>query len=132
MSSSGPPKNFKDNFGGFGFAEVFWADIPERAAASNNTTEESKAWAQTIVERVRAIDEINKLDLPNLIDYRKMSAVIEEMIDSIRVMENLLFIAKKAGIFDFQLGQLLTDFLETCKLLPTSRTTGETFSRGSN
>jgi hypothetical protein len=106
-----PPKNSKFNFSGFGFAEVFWADIPERAAASNNTTEESKAWARTIVGRVRAIDETNKLALPNLIDYQKMSAVLEEMIDSIRVMENLLFIAKKAGIFDFKLGQLLTDFL---------------------
>jgi hypothetical protein len=106
-----PPKSSKGNFSGFGFAEVFWADIPERAAASNNTTEESKAWARTIVDRVRAIDETNKLDQANLIDYRKMSAVIEEMIDSIRVMENLLFIAKKAGIFEFKLGQLLTDYL---------------------
>ena len=38
-----PPNDFEKDFGGFGFAEVFWADIPERAADTKNTTEESKA-----------------------------------------------------------------------------------------
>jgi hypothetical protein len=33
------------------------------------------------------------------------------MIDSIQVLENLLFVAEKAGLFEFELGQLLTDFL---------------------
>jgi hypothetical protein len=106
-----PPKNFEGDFGGFGFAEAFWADIPERAAASNNTTEESKAWARTIVDRVRAIDESGSVRQSNLIDYKKAGAVIAEMIDSIQVLENLLFVAEKAGLFEFELGQLLTDFL---------------------
>jgi hypothetical protein len=105
-----PPKNFEKNFGGFGFAEVFWADIPERAVDSKNTTEESKAWAQTIVERVRMLDQ-SSVGKSDLIDYKKASVVVEEMIDTIRVLENLLFIAKKAGLFEFKLGQLLTDFL---------------------
>jgi hypothetical protein len=105
-----PPKDFENDFSGFGFAEVFWADIPERAADSNNTTEESKAWARTIVDRVRALDE-SSAGKSNLIDYKKAGAVVEEMIDTIKILENLLFIAQKAGIFDFKLGQLLTDFL---------------------
>jgi pimeloyl-ACP methyl ester carboxylesterase len=33
------------------------------------------------------------------------------MISTIKVFENILFIAKKAGVFEFDLGQLLTDFL---------------------
>ncbi|MGB8356681.1 MAG: hypothetical protein WCD79_22475 [Chthoniobacteraceae bacterium] len=106
-----PPAPYADTFGNFGFAEVFWADIPERAADTKNTTEECKAWAQTLVERVHALDESNKDQKSNLIDYNKTSAVVAEMIDTIRVLENLLFIAKKAGLFEFNLGQLLTDFL---------------------
>jgi hypothetical protein len=106
-----PPPRYEGVLDGLGFAEVFWADIPERAAATNNTTEESKAWARTIVDRLRLIDELADGPSSNLIDYRKAATVIEEMIDTIQILENLLFLAKKAGILDFQLGQLLTDFL---------------------
>jgi hypothetical protein len=111
-----PPKNSEQEFAGFGFAEVFWADIPERAAESNNTTEETKAWAQTVVERVRRLDQsgadtTKSTKSSNLIDYKKAGAVVEEMIGTIKVLENLLFIATKAGLFEFKLGQLLTDFL---------------------
>jgi hypothetical protein len=105
-----PPEDFQNDFLGSGFAEVFWADIPERAAATKNTTEETKAWARTLVERVRMLDQ-SGTGTSDLIDYKKASAVVEEMIGTIRVLENLLTIAKKAGLFEFDLGQLLTDFL---------------------
>jgi hypothetical protein len=104
------PKNFEKEFAGLAFAEVFWADIPERAADTKNTTEETKAWAQTVVERVRMLDHSGS-GPSDLIDYQKASAVIEEMISTIKVLENLLSIAKKAGLFEFSLGQLLTDFV---------------------
>ena len=103
-----PPKHFK-HFRGFGFAESFWADIPEIATATQNTTEETKAWAQSVVERVRALDTAPGKH-SDLIDYNKASAVVAEMIDGIKVLENLLFTANKAGLFEFNLGQLLTDF----------------------
>jgi len=106
-----PPTTGHDEFKGLAFAEVFWADIPERAADTKNTTEETKAWAQTIVERVRALDEQNEGTATNLIDYDKTSAVLGEMIETIGVLENLFFLAKKAGIFEFDLDQLLTDFV---------------------
>jgi hypothetical protein len=90
-----PPNNFKEGFSGFGFAEVFWADIPERAADSRNTTEESKAWAQTIVDRVRMLDQSEgSTGKSDLIDYKKAGAVVEEMIDTIKVLENLLLILR--------------------------------------
>src|SRR6266404_260725 len=67
-----PPKEFEKDFSGFGFAEVFWADIPERAADTKNTTEESKAWAQTIVDRVRMLDQSEgSTGKSDLIDYNK-------------------------------------------------------------
>lgn len=106
-----PPPDYTTAFDGLGFAESFWADIPERAADTKNTTEESKAWARTIVDRLRVLDEANKRTEPNLIDYNKAGTVIAEMIDTIAVLENILFLAREAGLFDFKLDQLLTDFL---------------------
>jgi hypothetical protein len=82
----GPPK-FAEDFNGLAFAEVFWADIPERAAATKNTTEQSKAWARTNVQRLQSIDESGDDNGKNLIDYNKAGAVIEEMIDAIKVLE---------------------------------------------
>jgi hypothetical protein len=107
----GPPPDYTTAFSGLGFAEAFWADIPERAADTKNTTEESKAWARTIVDRLRILDEANKGTESNLVDYNKASTIITEMIDTIAVLENILSLASKAGLFDFKLGQLLTDFL---------------------
>lgn len=128
-----PPKDFANDFSGFGFAEVFWADIPERAAATNNTTEESKAWAQTIVDRVRWLDESGSTGGSNLIDYKKAGAVVEEMINTIKVLENILSIAKQAGLFEFKLGQLLTDFLGDVQIVADFKDYGgDVFKRFAN
>jgi hypothetical protein len=105
-----PPVSYTSEFQGFGFAESFWADIPEIASATKNTTEETKAWAQTVVERVHLLDETGT-GHSDLIDYKKASAVVEEMVNTIQVLDNLFFIATKAGLFKFDLGQLLTDFV---------------------
>src|SRR6516164_1389931 len=127
-----PPEEFEKDFSGFGCAEVFWADIPARAAATKNTTEESKAWAQTIVERVRLLDELGS-GRSDLIDYRKASAVVEEMIGTVKVLENILFIASKAGLFEFNLGQLLTDFLGDVQIVADFKDYGgDIFKRFAN
>jgi hypothetical protein len=128
-----PPEEFQNDFGGFGFAEVFWADIPERAADTKNTTEESKAWAQTIVDKMRHFDNAKKQSTgrkSDLLDYEKIGTVLLEMIDTIRVIENLLFLAKKAGLFEFKLGQLLTDFLGDVQIVTEYKDYGgNVFSR---
>jgi hypothetical protein len=110
------PPTGTTEFTGFGFAESFWADIPEIATATQNTTEDTKAWAQTVVERVKAMDAADG-EHSKLIDYNKASAVVAEMIDAIKVLDNLLFIATKAGLFQFNLGQLLTDFAGCVQLV---------------
>lgn len=38
---------------GIGFAEVFWADIPQEVVKENRTMEETKAWARTVVARAQ-------------------------------------------------------------------------------
>src|SRR5437764_914119 len=37
-----------------GFAEVFWADIPQEVSREGRTLEETKAWARTVVARTNA------------------------------------------------------------------------------
>ncbi|MGI9087572.1 MAG: MFS transporter [Chthoniobacterales bacterium] len=91
------------------FAEIYWAGIPREAAQSKDTIEEAKSWAQTVVERVRALDYCKNKEAQ--IDYDKASTVVAEMIETIRVLENLLFIASKAGMAKFELASLLTDYL---------------------
>src|SRR3984893_3843790 len=131
-----PPVAYAKDFVGFGFAEVFWADIPERAADTKNTTEESKAWARTIVDKMRHFDNAKKQSTgrkSDLLDYEKIGTVLLEMIDTIRVIENLLFLAKKAGLFEFKLGQLLTDFLGDVQIVADFKDYGgDIFKRFAN
>jgi hypothetical protein len=91
------------------FAEVFWADIPQQVVEKKDTIEETKAWAKTVVARVRALDCTDN-QRPS-IDYRKASSVVAEMVEMIATLESLLFLAEKAGIVKFDLAALLTDYL---------------------
>ena len=102
-----------------GFVEVYWADIPRRVQRRGYTIEETKAWARTVVQRVRArysedlLDHTGRQTRPLLQprDYLSAAATIEEMVDAIKVMGNLLFLAEKAGFYKFDLDDLLTSFV---------------------
>jgi hypothetical protein len=97
---------------GVGFAEVYWADIPRGPAADRYTYEESKKWARTVVERVRAQDRARQTaPVRSDQDYELAGTVLEEMIDTVRVLQNLLFLAEKASVFHFDLNRLLVDYL---------------------
>ena len=81
----------------FGFAEIYWADIPRAPVKDEHTLEESKKWARTIVGRVRLHygDEL-KARHPNG-NPAMAATVIEEMIESVAILQRLLFLAEKAG-----------------------------------
>src|SRR5262245_25585416 len=51
---SAPPPN---ELVGLGFAEAYWADIPRGPAKDCYVLDESKKWAQSVVERVRQLDK---------------------------------------------------------------------------
>ena len=97
-----------------GLAEVFWADIPRDAKKNGDTLEETKAWALTVVERLRNRDR-EKTGNKDSVDYQKTRAVVAEMIETIGRLESLLSIADKAGLGKFELGNLI---------LPIARTAG--------
>jgi hypothetical protein len=101
MVKSGPLK-------GIGFAEAYWADIPRGPAKERYTLEESKKWARTVVERIRGFDPPGHRTAE---DYRLAAQVIEEMIEGIRSIERLLFLARFANLMSFDLRQLLVDYL---------------------
>lgn len=95
-----------------GFAEVFWADIPRKVAKEEDTLEESKAWGASVVSRARAA-YLRKVPNPLLKaeDFALAGGVVEEIVEAVGVMENLFVVAEKAGVFKFDLGPLLRDYL---------------------
>ncbi|MFN0054896.1 MAG: hypothetical protein ACKV0T_22220 [Planctomycetales bacterium] len=95
-----------------GFAEVYWADVPRGLAKDRYSLEDAKDWAQTIVERVRAMDQENKGGAKNKPwQYDLVAMVIGEIAESIRILERLFFLAEKANLFRFDLGRILVDYL---------------------
>jgi hypothetical protein len=97
---------------GLGFAEVYWAAIPRKLAADRYNLEESKKWALTVVERVRAEERRGKGErVAQERDYNLAGIVISEMVEGVRVLENVLFLADRAGLFKFDLKEVLVDYL---------------------
>ena len=101
-----------------GFAEVFWADIPEQVVKANDTLEETKAWGRTVVSRAEAAyrENVPGGDLRPQ-DFQLGVGVVEEIIETIDVMENLLAVAAKAGVFKFELAALLRDYVGDVQLV---------------
>jgi hypothetical protein len=105
------PPEINPEIADMGFVEVYWADIPRRVQRRGYTIEETKAWARTVVERVRARYAEDLADLLKKEDYASAAAVIEAMIDAIGVLGNLFFLAEKAGLFKFDFDNLLTAYV---------------------
>lgn len=109
------------DFATIGFSEVYWADIPDKVLEEGKTLEEVKAWARTVVARAnnlyaraRANPKANKLVKP---DFGLAGEVLEEIIDTVHVLENLTFLADKAGIFHFDLREILDQYLGDVQLV---------------
>jgi hypothetical protein len=108
-------KGLSPGLASIGFAEVFWADIPQQVEHEGSTLEETKAWARTVVARARAHAEAAKcdedrkwIDLP---DFTLAGEVLEEIIETVYVLENVTFLAEKAGLFKFDLKRILAEYL---------------------
>lgn len=125
----GPPEPGMP-LGSMGFVEVYWANIPREAQTSGYIIEETKAWARTVVERIRArfgacaceLDALGPEGEPlrlrlNQDDYLAGADAIEEMIETFKVLDNLLFIAEKAGVLKFDLNYLLTQYVGDVQLV---------------
>jgi hypothetical protein len=110
-----------------GFTEVFWADIPQEVVEEGRTIEETKAWARTVVARARALCK-KRLRVEATLpqdkriavvepDFSLAAEVLEEMVETVGVLQNLIFIAEKAGIMKFDLQRVLEEYLGDVQIM---------------
>jgi hypothetical protein len=102
----------REPFERLAFAEVYWAPIARNVENEKHTLEEAKKWARTIVERLRLRwhGEGRKGGCRDE-DFRLTQQVLGEMIQTIAVVDRLCFLADKAGLFTFDLKNLLDNYL---------------------
>jgi len=107
-----------------GFAEVYWADIPREVVRREDTLEESKAWGKTIVSRAQAQyysppAATKKRETSTLkpADFELVSGALDEIIETVGVLENLCTVAALSGVFKFDLGKLLRDYIGDVQLV---------------
>jgi hypothetical protein len=103
-----------------GFAEVFWADIPQEVVKEGRTLEETKAWARTVVARANSLCDRAQASGRNEIvppDFSLAGEVLDEVIETVYVLENLFFLLGKAGLFKFDLRQVLEEYLGDVQLV---------------
>jgi hypothetical protein len=99
-----------------GFAEIYWADLARDIANAGYTLQETKEWCRSVVSRVRVLAERRQPGRSD-IHYGQIEYVLDEAIDAIGTMESLLFLAKKAGVMDFDLNRMLDDYLGDVQLV---------------
>lgn len=111
-----------------GFAEIYWADIPRKLVEADDTLEETKAWAHTIVSRARMtyrdtvvakIEQDNK-ELkqgqaplkPKLgsQDFGHGVDAIDTIIEGIDVLEQATRLLGRFSPYKFEIGGLLRDY----------------------
>jgi hypothetical protein len=97
-------------FRGIGFAEVYWAEIPRKIVEAGHILEETKRWARTVSGRLALRASMQGAPIPPREQVR-LTTVLDEMIETVAVLERLNFVLAKAGLLKFSLNELLTDFL---------------------
>jgi hypothetical protein len=110
----------------FGFAEVYWADIPREVVQQGHVLEDIQPWVKTIIGRVhqRQLESLKGRQLTDA-DERMIEQVLGEMLQTIDVLERLCFLADKMGIFSFDLKQVLVDFLDDVQIVAEFRDQGQ-------
>jgi len=104
-----------------GVAEVFWSDIPQAVINDRRTLEETKEWARTVVARAKAtfLEAKAKPRDDTLLpaDFGLAGEVLEEIIQTVAILENLCFLSEKAGLFSFNLAELLEEYAGDVQLV---------------
>ena len=104
------------------FAEVYWAAIPREIVAEKHTLEEAKRWASTIVERLRLrMQNASSAEACRAADFELSTQILHEMIETIAVADRLCYLADRAGVFTFDLRQVLDDYLGDVQIVTEFR-----------
>ena len=110
---------------GLAFAEVYWADIPRTVVKEGYVLEEAKRWARTIVGRYRLRSE----DAVTSEEVTRLETVLDEMIETIFLLERVTWLGDWAGIFKYNLRKLLEDYLGDVQLVADFETYREKILR---
>jgi hypothetical protein len=98
-----------------GFAEVYWADVPRGLVTRGFTLENAKLWARTLVARLNIKAAVS--EQMDWRQYRMLETVVDELVDAVFVLDNLTFLADRAGLFKFDLKKVLDDFLNDVQVV---------------
>ncbi|OLL27226.1 MFS transporter [Burkholderia sp. SRS-W-2-2016] len=100
------------------FGEVYWADIPRQVVKDEDKLEESKAWGLSIVSRAESsyMESVRQRALEPA-DFKLAAGVVEEIVETVNVMQKLLTVADSAGLFKFDLAALLRDYVGDVQLV---------------
>ncbi|MDR5827623.1 MFS transporter [Caballeronia sp. LP006] len=108
----------REFYSALGFAEVYWADIPREVVKQDDTLEESKAWGLSIVSRAQAAYMLTVADRKlEPADFSLAAGVVEEVVETVAIMQSLLAVTEKAGIFKFDLAPVLRDYVGDVQLV---------------
>ena len=107
--SFAPAESALSELSTLGFAELYWADMPRGAERDGHRLEDSPQWAGSVVDRLRQRNDL-KPDL-NGSDLTLGATLLEELAELLNILKNLFFLTDKAGIFTFDLGTILAQYL---------------------
>ncbi len=99
-----------------GFAEIYWADLAREIETAGYTLQETKEWCRSLASRIRVLAERKEPGRTD-IHYGQIDYVLGEAVDAIGVIESLLFLARKAGVLEFDLKKILDDYLGDVQLV---------------
>jgi hypothetical protein len=112
-------ENAQGDAAGIGFAESFWADLPQDVVKEGRTLEETKAWARTVVARARIYCDRARKDNNAIVepDFDLGIEVLDEIIQTIHVIENILSIADRMGLVHFELKEILDEYVNDVQIV---------------
>lgn len=100
-----------------GFAELYWADIPNDLVRADDTLEDTKAWGRTLVSRAHALYRTKvansgekKAKLKDD-DFQRGIEAIDTLVEGVAVLDAISKVAARVGLYKFELGCLLRDYV---------------------
>lgn len=102
------------------FGEAYWANIPRGVVKEAETLEEAKAWATTVVSRARSLyGRVHGQHVTVQVndEFRRAAGVVQEFVEGVGVLERLLSVLDKAGVFKYDLGNVLRQYVGDVQLV---------------
>ncbi|MGJ8697028.1 MAG: hypothetical protein ACSHYF_11975 [Verrucomicrobiaceae bacterium] len=107
-----------------GMSEVFWADIPQGVVDEGRTIEETKSWGETVIQRLLCRyfrENGGKEEKGKEVDFTLASEVLDEVIDSVHILEKLAQHAKFLNLPKVETQAILDEFLGDVQIVTEFR-----------